>query len=307
MGARVSDTLMAMRAGFRTRLVLVAALGAALGAAVLPAASLASLPPVIGAESVSEVSESSAILEAQINPEGLDTTYEFWLQYAACQTNTGGASCDAIVVKKVGDGSIRGTGGAQTVRADLSSLQPGYTYSYWVIASNSAGTKEAPSETFKTLGPAPPGLPGGSGAGAPYESKEEPWVQEGAEREGAEAPRLEEERRAKQREVEERSAKEAAERAVREREAREAGERAGREEAERGSAASRSARCLVPRLKGDSLRIARSALRKAHCRLGSVSRPRGHHGALVVTTQSVRAGHKLAAGTAVAVKLGPAR
>jgi YD repeat-containing protein len=38
---------------------------------------------------------------------------------------------------------------------------------------------------------APPGLPGGSGAGAPYTMQEEPWNMQAAERAGAEAPGLE--------------------------------------------------------------------------------------------------------------------
>jgi hypothetical protein len=38
---------------------------------------------------------------------------------------------------------------------------------------------------------APPGLPGGSGAGAPYTMQEEPWNMQGAARAGAEAPGLE--------------------------------------------------------------------------------------------------------------------
>jgi len=48
-------------------------------------------------------------------------------------------------------------------------------------------------------------------------------------------------------------------------------------------------------------------LGKAHCSLGKVNEPHGHHGALVVTTQNVRAGRKLAKGASVAVKLGPVR
>jgi hypothetical protein len=126
----------------------------------------------------------------------------------------------------------------------------------------------------------------------------------GAERVGAEAPRHEEEREAEKREEEERPAKEEAERAAKEREVREAGERAGREAAERERA---EVQCVVPRLRGDSLNGARRALGKAHCRLGKASAPRKHHGALVVTAQSVRAGRKLAKGAAVAVKLGSPR
>jgi hypothetical protein len=134
----------------------------------------------------------------------------------------------------------------------------------------------------------------------------------GAERVGAEAPRREEEREAEKKEEEERPAKEAAARAAKEREVRETGERAGRErvereraEAERNSTA--SVQCVVPRLKGDSIGAARTALRKGHCVLGRVSQPVRHRGPLVVTTQSARAGSKLADGAAIAVRLRPAK
>jgi hypothetical protein len=132
---------------------------------------------------------------------------------------------------------------------------------------------------------------------------------------GCEAPIREEEREAKKKEEEERAAKEAAARAAKEREVREAGERAGREAAEREAKkreeenipSSRPVQCVVPRLKGESLNAARRALGKAHCSLGKVSAPRKHHGALVVTKQSVQAGRKRAKGAAVAVKLGSPR
>ncbi len=65
--------------------------------------------------------------------------------------------------------------------------------------------------------------------------------------------------------------------------------------------------CVVPSLKGDSLRAAQIALRKAHCKLGKVSRPRAHHGALIVVGQGAPSGKKLAGGAAVAVTLGPPR
>lgn len=126
----------------------------------------------------------------------------------------------------------------------------------------------------------------------------------GAERVGAEAPRLEEEREAKKKEEEERPAKEAAARGAKEREVREAGERAGREAAERERGAKErssngSVQCVVPRLRGDSIGAARTALRRSHCELGKVRRPARHRTPLVV-------GSKLASGAAIAVKLGPA-
>lgn len=180
-------------------------------------------------------------------------------------------------------------------------LQPGFLYKYEVIASNSDGREGYVGDGFLTCSPQ-------GGCGQPYLIGESLWVIEGAERVAKEAPKLEEEREAKQKEEEERPAKEAAVRAAHEREIHEAGERAGREAAERERRAKQAAAamCHVPSLRGDSLDAARRALRKGHCNLGKVSKPRKHHAPLVVRTQSIRAGRKLAKGAAVAVHLGPA-
>ncbi len=63
-------------------------------------------------------------------------------------------------------------------------------------------------------------------------------------------------------------------------------------------------RCVVPSLRGKSLGAAQAALRRAHCKLGRVSKPHAHRGALVVTAQSPASGKKLADGAVVAVTLG---
>lgn len=162
--------------------------------------------------------------------------------------------------------------------------------------------------TFTTLPSPPPGAPGGTGAGAPYESKEEPWVEEGAKREAEEAPRLGAEEKAKA----EREAKEAAEAKAREAEGGQAiEERERRRQAELSEAHAREAaaavQCVVPSLRGDSLKVAKKALGKAHCKLGKVSRPRRHEGNLVVTGLGRRVGARLPGGTAVAIKLGSVR
>jgi hypothetical protein len=68
-----------------------------------------------------------------------------------------------------------------------------------------------------------------------------------------------------------------------------------------------AARCVVPRLRGLSLTAAKSRLRAAHCRLGRVRSPRTRHGGLVVTSQSVPAGRRLARGSRVNVSLGTPR
>jgi beta-lactam-binding protein with PASTA domain len=56
-------------------------------------------------------------------------------------------------------------------------------------------------------------------------------------------------------------------------------------------------------LKGDSLNAAKAALGKAHCKLGKVTVPHGHHRALVVAAQSVTRGTQLPSGAAIAVRL----
>jgi hypothetical protein len=67
-------------------------------------------------------------------------------------------------------------------------------------------------------------------------------------------------------------------------------------------------KCVVPKLKGKTLAGARRALKRAHCRLGRVTRPkRRKHSKpvkLVVVRQSRTAGHKFSQGTKVNVRLG---
>jgi hypothetical protein len=88
------------------------------------------------------------------------------------------------------------------------------------------------------------------------------------------------------------------------REAREHEERERRlaEQAE-GRAGRKRSPCIVPSLKGRSLKDTRTALRAAHCRLGRVTVRRGGHGALVVTEQRPARGRRLSPGAAVRVSL----
>jgi hypothetical protein len=66
--------------------------------------------------------------------------------------------------------------------------------------------------------------------------------------------------------------------------------------------------CVVPKLKGLSLKAARRALRKAHCALGTVKRPKHvkRHQTLVVVAQSRKPHTRRARGTKISVRLGPA-
>jgi PKD domain len=66
-------------------------------------------------------------------------------------------------------------------------------------------------------------------------------------------------------------------------------------------------RCTVPHLKGLSRSAAQSRLRTANCRLGSVSVARRYRHAkrLVVASQSIKAGSRIAADASVAITLAP--
>ncbi len=289
----------------RRWVVLLGLLGVVVCCAGLPAVSLAASEPSIGAPSA-EVGGNEATLKAPIRPEGLETRYEVWLQCTS-------ASCASSEGHRVADGSIEAARLEEEIDVPLMSLEWNASYSFEVIATNKDGTVSSDPQTFATGTPPPAGCPDGCGS-KPAEFKAESWNNEGASREGNEAPRLEEEREAKAKEEAERPAKEASARAAHEREVREAGERAGREAAERERLAKENsarqaaaAMCRVPSLEGDSLAVARRALGKAHCRLGKVSKPRGHHHQrLVVTGQSAKSGRTLTGGATVAVKLGPA-
>lgn len=71
--------------------------------------------------------------------------------------------------------------------------------------------------------------------------------------------------------------------------------------------ASANTQCLVPSLKGDTLRAARRALSKAHCKLGRITEPRARRAKLIVTGQSRPVGARLTEKAPVAVRLGAAR
>jgi hypothetical protein len=99
-----------------------------------------------GSESVSDVTASSAILEAQVNPDGADTTYYFQYGTVSCAAST--SSCTSIPFPP---GSGIGSGiGVLAASTQVRSLTPSTTYHYRVLASNTVGTVEGPDQTFTT-------------------------------------------------------------------------------------------------------------------------------------------------------------
>jgi DNA-binding beta-propeller fold protein YncE len=106
-------------------------------------------PPVIDSESVAEVSSTAATLQAEINPAGHDTSYQFEYGSASCETAP--ASCTEVPQAPVDVGS-----GVSDVPGSMrmGGLEPGTTYFYRVLATNSLGVSEGVQHTFTTQPPA---------------------------------------------------------------------------------------------------------------------------------------------------------
>jgi hypothetical protein len=62
--------------------------------------------PTIYGVSAYNVTEHSATLQAQIDPMGLETKYELWIEYGLCHSTAEGTSCGAITVEQVAVGYI---------------------------------------------------------------------------------------------------------------------------------------------------------------------------------------------------------
>jgi DNA-binding beta-propeller fold protein YncE len=126
-------------------------------------------PPTIDAETVTELGEESAAVEAQINPFFLETTYR--VQYAPDSgynpsapeperyAGPGGGEAPAQAAV-LGGGAILGD---QPARLTVAGLSPGTLYHYRFVAQSSAGTTYySPDQTFATFQPGGlAGLPDG--------------------------------------------------------------------------------------------------------------------------------------------------
>jgi hypothetical protein len=121
--------------------------------------------PVVGGVSVGGVSASFADFHAEINPVGVDTTYEFEyvdaVGYAAAVTEhapdpyTGGGSVP-VPAGDVGSGD-RGV----SVSVPVGGLSPGTEYHYRVLARNGAGVADGVDGVFVTVPAGLQGLPDG--------------------------------------------------------------------------------------------------------------------------------------------------
>jgi DNA-binding beta-propeller fold protein YncE len=100
-------------------------------------------PPVITIEPVTEVTQTGVTVNARINPEGKETTYQF--RYG--QT--------AAYGKQTALGSAGAGSTPQTVSVVLSALNVGTSYHYELIAENSDGTTTSGDQPFTTVPSAP--------------------------------------------------------------------------------------------------------------------------------------------------------
>ncbi len=115
--------------------------------------------PSIESESVSNVTSRGATIAAKIDPNGLATEYQFWLMYPVCQNPPAqGGVCDAIAIRKVGEGKIPAGFRGEFVSTTLTDLQPGYSYTYWALATNSAGETVGEHRGFTAQSAQPPSI-----------------------------------------------------------------------------------------------------------------------------------------------------
>jgi len=109
----------------------------------VPTSAQASSAPVIESESVSNITPTDATMEARINSEGLETTYEFHLQEMSCREANPPCMMPQHKPLVLPSGKLLGSFVGQSVSADANSagvtLCPADRW-YWVTATNSAGT-----------------------------------------------------------------------------------------------------------------------------------------------------------------------
>ncbi len=102
--------------------------------------------PVVERVWASEVNRSTARINAQINPSEGDTTYRF--EYGP-DTSYGSSV-------PVSDGDLGAGSEGVEASQQLTGLQPGGTYHYRVVATNSSGTTPGEDETFTTFSASSP-------------------------------------------------------------------------------------------------------------------------------------------------------
>ncbi len=105
--------------------------------------------PTIGAKSASNITDTATTLNAQVNPHGVATTYQF--QYG---TNTNYGHSVPASPAAIGSGNSE-----VSVAERIVGLTPETTYHYRLIATNTDATSAGSDQTFMTYPPASAGPP----------------------------------------------------------------------------------------------------------------------------------------------------
>lgn len=118
-------------------------------------------PPEIRNQVADAIAETEAVLRAELNPNGLDATYHFEYTTQADHEANGYANAARAPTP---DASVSEGGAYVPVAVSVTSLEPGTTYRFRLVASNCAAEGAVPGDC-ETLGE---GTPGGEGTNASF-------------------------------------------------------------------------------------------------------------------------------------------
>jgi hypothetical protein len=99
--------------------------------------------PTVSSASVSAVTRSAAVLEAEINPNGEATTYHFEYGTLDC-------SSSACLSVPVPNGNLGSGGSSLKIAEEVDGLAPDTRYHYRVVAGNGSGSDASLDRTFRT-------------------------------------------------------------------------------------------------------------------------------------------------------------
>lgn len=138
----------------RPRLSLLALIA---GALLLPASASAAEAPKVEATWVTDVTATSAVLRAEIDPKGSSTAYRFeYLTLAAYEANVKAAKdpfTGALLAPPGGSASAGSSNGPSERTQHIAKLNPSTLYRFRAVASNEAGPATGPTRPFGTEDP----------------------------------------------------------------------------------------------------------------------------------------------------------
>ena len=130
------------------RKLILAAIAASLIA--LPAAAIAAASPALTKVGPGTITDNTAVLRDDLNPEGSTTHYYFQWGLTPAYTAASNPASAGSGSKPV------------AVSFKASALLPGTVYHYRVVAQNASGQTIGSDQTLKTTGPPPPGVATGA-------------------------------------------------------------------------------------------------------------------------------------------------